>query len=202
MADITTATNAPDQSARWKWSLALGVLLLLLGLAGAGATTLLELTTLMVFGPMLFASSVVQLLMAFVAETRKECLLHFAAASVEAILGILLMAHPVPVATDMVVLIAVFLLVSGLVRLARSLVSHSPARGWIVMAGVGALVLSVCVWLKLPVSGLWAVGLCMALDFLCHGASWSAVALAESKQLSLPGAQEAPAGGSARKVAS
>jgi uncharacterized membrane protein HdeD (DUF308 family) len=42
------------------------------------------------------------------------------------------------------------------------------------------------VWLNLPVSGLWFVGLCIALDFICHGVSWSAVALAEEKPLAVP----------------
>lgn len=46
--------------------------------------------------------------------------------------------------------------------------------------------LGVCVWLRLPVSGLWFVGLCIALDFICHGASWSAVALAEGKPVEAP----------------
>ena len=27
--------------------------------------------------------------------------------------------------------------------------------------------------------GLWLVGLCIAVDLLCHGVSWSALALAE-----------------------
>jgi hypothetical protein len=50
------------------WFLALGVLLLLLGLAGAGATTLLELTSALLFGPLLLASSFVQLMTTFLAE--------------------------------------------------------------------------------------------------------------------------------------
>ena len=54
------------------------------------------------------------------------------------------------------------------------------------MAGAAAVILGICVWLELPVSGLWAVGLCIALDFICHGVSWSAVALAERKPLQAP----------------
>jgi uncharacterized membrane protein HdeD (DUF308 family) len=159
--------------------LALGVLLLLLGLAGAGATTLLQATSLLVFGPMLLASSVLQILMAFFGEEGKESLLHFLAAAPEAALAFLIMAHPLLGITDLVVLVAILLMVSGLVRLARSLVTHSSRRGWTVMAGAAALLLGICVWLRLPVSGLRFVGLCIAIDFVCHGVSWSALALAE-----------------------
>jgi uncharacterized membrane protein HdeD (DUF308 family) len=137
---------------------------------------------------MLFASSIIQLLTAFLAEKGKERFLHSAAAGLEAVLGFLTMAQPFLVVTDLVVLIAIFLMVGGLVRLARSLVTHSPGRGWSFMAGSAALVLGICIWLRLPVSGLWFVGLCIALDFICHGVSWAAVGLAEGKPLeeSLP----------------
>ncbi len=43
----------------------------------------------------------------------------------------------------------------------------------------------VAVWLRLPVSRLWFIGLCVAIDFICHGVSWSAVALAE-RSLQVP----------------
>ena len=57
VAELTTASLGREHSVRWKWLLALGIGLLLLGLTGAGASTLLELTSLLVFGPLLLASS-------------------------------------------------------------------------------------------------------------------------------------------------
>ena len=181
MAELPTLALATDRRARWKWFLALGVLLLLLGLASAGASTLLDLTSLLLFGPLLMASSLMQLLTGFIAETGKPRLLHYAAAGLEAVLGFLLMVYPFLVVTDLVVLTAAFLIVIGLLRLARSLVTHSPGQGWAFLAGGGALVLGICIWLKLPASGLGFVGLCVAGDFLCHGLSWSALGLAERK---------------------
>ena len=186
MTELITSPQGADGRIRWKWFLALGAVLLLLGLASAGATTLLELTSFLVFGPVLLASSLVQLITAFIAGTGPARFLQYAAAGLEAILGFLVMAHPFFVVTDLVVLIASLLMVIGLVRMARSLVTHSPGRGWIFMAGCAALVLGICVWLRLPVSGLWFVGLCIALDFICHGVSWSAVALAEGEPVGIP----------------
>jgi uncharacterized membrane protein HdeD (DUF308 family) len=186
MAELTTSPQATDQRLRWQWLLALGVVLLLLGLASAGATTLLELTSLLVFGPMLLASSILQLLIAFFAEKGKERFLHLVSAGLEAVLGFLLLGHPFFVLADLVVLIAAFLVAIGSARMARSLVTHSPGRAWAFLAGGAALILGICVWLQVPVTGLWFVGLCIALDFICHGASWSAVALAEGKPLEAP----------------
>jgi uncharacterized membrane protein HdeD (DUF308 family) len=181
MTELMTAPQAIEHRARRKWFLALGVLLLLLGLAGVGAATLLELTSLLVFGPLLLASSILQILTALFAEKGRERLLHLVSAGLELVVGFLLMAYPLQVLSDMVVLITVFLMASGLVRLIRALGTHSPGHRWMLLAGVGGLLLGICVWLRLPVFHLWFIGLCIAVDYICHGTSWSALAMAEQK---------------------
>jgi uncharacterized membrane protein HdeD (DUF308 family) len=183
MTELTPSSRVTDHPVRWKWFLALGVVLLLLGLAGAGASTLLELASLLVFAPMLLASSSIQLVTAFLAEKGKDRFLHYAAAALEMVLGFFIMARPLQGVGSLVAWTAIVLMASGLVRLARSLATRSRGRGWTVMAGIVALLLGIAVWTEWPVAGLWFVGLCLALDFLCHGASWSALALAERKPL-------------------
>jgi uncharacterized membrane protein HdeD (DUF308 family) len=181
MTQLTTLPPASGHSVRWKWFLALGVVLLLLGLAGTGAATLLEITSLLVFGPLLLASSLIQLLTAFFAEKDKDRLLHFTAAGLEAVLGFFIMAHPLQSEVRLIALIAIFLIVGGLVRLARALATQSRGRAWVVLTGVVALLLGISAWIGWSVAKPWIVGLCIAVDFLCHGLCWSAVALAERK---------------------
>lgn len=181
--EVTPSSPATAGRARWKGFLALGVVLLLLGLASAGAATLLQLTSLLVFGPLLLTSSIVQLLIAILVEKGKERFLHLAAAGLEAVLGYLVMARPDLGVANLVVVVAAFLLVIGLLRLVHSRVTNAPGRNWIFLAGGAALVLGICVWLQVPGAGLWFVGLCLALDFVCHGVSWSALALAQRKPL-------------------
>jgi uncharacterized membrane protein HdeD (DUF308 family) len=183
MTELATSSQAPDYRGRWKWFLALALLLLVFGIAGVSISTLLEMTSVLVFGPMLLASSLFQFLTAIFAEKPKERLLHFAAAGLEAILGFFIMTNPLQRMVSLISLIAIFLMVSGLVRLARSLETRARGRGWTLMAGVVALLLGICVWTGWPVAKPWFVGLCIAIDFICHGVSWSALALAERKPL-------------------
>jgi uncharacterized membrane protein HdeD (DUF308 family) len=75
--------------------------------------------------------------------------------------------------------IAIALVACGLVRLVRSLAIHAPGRNWAVLTGGIAVLLGLAIWLKWPIAGLWFVGLCLAVDFICHGLSWSATALAQ-----------------------
>ncbi len=180
-------SSRPPSPSRWKWFLALGVVLLLLGATGISLATFLatflDLSFLLVFGPMLLASGLAQGMFGFIAVTGKESLLHLAAGGVEGILGLWLMAAPLDTGFSLVALIATVLIVSGLIRLARSLATRSRDRSWIIMTGVVALLLGVAVWIGGSAVRWWFVGLCLAVDFFCHGVSWSAVALAERKPL-------------------
>src|SRR5689334_13060788 len=115
MTEIATSPQVIDHRVHWKWFLALGVVLLLLGVAGVSISTVLDLTTLFVFGPLLLASSAIQLLTSLFAEKRKEALLHFAAAAVEALFGFVIMLHPPERIAGLLAVIAIFLLVGGLV---------------------------------------------------------------------------------------
>lgn len=182
----TLAPPAAERRARWKWFLALGALLLVLGVAGGTVATLLELTSVLVFGPMLLVSSIVQLVIAFVAEKGKDSLLHFTAAGLEAALGFFIMANPPERLAGLVAWVAVFLVAVGLARLAPSLAAQSRGRGWLAVAGGTALLLGAAVWFGGSGVRLSFVGLCIAVDFLCHGVSWSALALAERKCLESP----------------
>ena len=181
MAGIANTPPAAEHAARWKWFLALAVILILLGIAGGGVAGAMELTSLLVFGPMLLVSSILQVLVAFFTEKRTESLLHLAAAGLEMVLGFFIMANPLERIIDLVNLIAIFLIVIGLARLARSLTTHSGRRAWILMAGAIALLLGICVWLGGPAAKLGIIGACIAADFLFHGVSWFAVALKERK---------------------
>ena len=186
MINLSTSSQGTEHRGRWKWFLAVGAFLLVLGMTGISVATLMELTSVAVFGPMLLAGSIMQLLTALFAEKRKESLLHFAAAGLEAAFGLAIIMNPLERIVDLIALVAIFFVVIGLVRLARSLATHSRGRAWISMTGIVALLLGIALWIGGPVTKLGFVGLCIAVDFLCHGVSWSALALAERKPLQTP----------------
>src|SRR5262249_13347775 len=107
--------------------------------------------------------------------------LHFAAAALEAALGFFIMINPLERAIGLVALIGLILVLGGIVRLARSMVTSSHRRGWIIMAGVVSLLLGLCLLTGWPDSKLCFVGRGITLDFGGPGASWSARGLAERR---------------------
>jgi hypothetical protein len=104
-------------------------LLLVLGTAGVGVTTLLEWSSVLVFGPLVLAGSLIHFLTAFFSVKTKERLLHYAAAGLEAGLGFFIMARPIPGIVSLLVVIAIVLLASGLTRLAQAVATQSGGRG-------------------------------------------------------------------------
>jgi uncharacterized membrane protein HdeD (DUF308 family) len=181
MVEVANPAPATEHASRRKWFLALGVLLMLLGIAGGSIAGFMQLTSLLIFGPLLLVSAVLQSLVALFAANRKESLIHLAAAGLEMALGFFIMANPLERIIDLINLIAVFLIAIGLARLARSLVARSGERAWILIAGAIALVLGICVWIGGPAAKLAIVGACIAADFFFHGVTWFAVALKERK---------------------
>jgi uncharacterized membrane protein HdeD (DUF308 family) len=181
MSGLTTPQQVTEHRNRWKWLLALGALLAILGVAGATVASLLEATSFLIFGPLLLTSSIMQLFTAILTEKGTERRLHLLAAGVEAIFGFAVMAIPPQHLTGLVAAIAIFLTLGGLVRVIRSVATRSRGRAWIMATGVVALLLGLAVGIGGPVGKLSFVGLCIALDLVFHGVSWSALALMERK---------------------
>ena len=117
MSQLASAPRSQRAHHRWKLLLALAALLVVLGFSGLTVSTFLQLTSLFVFGPMLLVSSILQLLIAFFTEDRKQSLMHLAAAGLEMIFGFFIMGNPVENVMSLVSVVAVFLIVISLARL-------------------------------------------------------------------------------------
>jgi uncharacterized membrane protein HdeD (DUF308 family) len=98
---------------------------------------------------------------------------------VEAIFGLLILAHPIHQLVGLIALVAVYLVVTGLIHLVASLAAQSRRRAWTVATGIIAVLLGITIWIGWPAGKLWVVGLCIAIDFICRGASWSALGFVE-----------------------
>lgn len=172
MSALERSVEPPSGPPRSVWFLAVGATLVLLGAVALGATVVLNVASLMVLGPLFLANSVCQLiLMAFRGPLRGR-LLHLSSALLSMVVGFLILAHGDEAGTDVALLLAAFLLVAGSIRIAGSWDANLPAPGWLMATGVLALALAFCVWAQAPTRGLWLISICVALDFLGHGATW------------------------------
>jgi uncharacterized membrane protein HdeD (DUF308 family) len=156
----------------WKWFIVLGLALIALGAIGLGSTVLLRVALPLVLGPILMVSGILQVLLGFFTQPWKGSVLHLMAAALDMVVGLLVLTHPGQAAADLALLLVAYLLVGGLYRIFGSLLLGLPA-GWSALAaGAVPVVLGLLLWTHRPFQELWLFGLCVAIDFICHGGSW------------------------------
>ena len=77
----------------------------------------------------------------------------------------------------MTLIIAIFLIVGGALRIVHSLSEPGPARGTVFLGGAVSLLLGLSVYRQWPVSGLWVIGLFIGVEMLLSGWTWIMLAL-------------------------
>ena len=163
----------------WAWMLSLGIVMVILGVIGLGMTVLFNEIVVMYFGFLLLFGSGVQLMQAFRAEAWKGRVWHVLIALVYIVGGIIAVTEPVIAGMTLALLIAWTLIVIGVLRLFMALQMRG-ANGWLwtLLGGVLSVVLGVMIINEWPQSGLWVIGLFVAIEILFAGWSQTMIALA------------------------
>jgi uncharacterized membrane protein HdeD (DUF308 family) len=153
--------------------------MVILGVIGLGMTVLFNEIVVMYFGFLLLFGSGVQLMQAFRAEAWKGRVWHVLIALVYIVGGIIAVTEPVIAGMTLALLIAWTLIVIGVLRLFMALQMRG-ANGWLwtLLGGVLSVVLGVMIINEWPQSGLWVIGLFVAIEILFAGWSQIMIALA------------------------
>ncbi len=172
-------TPAPDMtnlSAKYGWFIALGVLLLALG--AYAMFNLLNATIASVFfiGVLMIVGGVARVVHAFQVEKRAAMIFWLLSGALYAVAGLMVLANPLLGAAVFTLLLAASLIASGVIIIVASFSSKvEQGRWWILLSGIvtaaGGLILAAG-W---PLSGVWALGMILALDLTFQG--WALIAL-------------------------
>jgi uncharacterized membrane protein HdeD (DUF308 family) len=165
--------------ARKHWTLlfTLGILMAFLGTIGLFQPIAYTLATTILFGALLLVSGGAGIATAFRLEDWKGKAAVFLFALLYLVAGALMLLHPVMGALSLTIVVAAFLLASGVVKIWIGL-SHREQSGWgwVVASGVLSLLLGVLIYAQFPGSGLWVLGLFLAIELLFDG--WGLIMLA------------------------
>jgi uncharacterized membrane protein HdeD (DUF308 family) len=162
---------------RWGWFLVLGIALLVVGMLAIAYPGIASATTVEVYGYFLVIGAAVEVVSIIWAPGWGGFLLHFLGGLLYLFLGAILIEHPGVGMLAATLLLAVFLVASGLVRIIMAFSQRFPGWGWTVFGGVISLILGVMIWRQLPVSAVWVIGTFVGIDLLCNGWSWIMLAL-------------------------
>ena len=183
----------------WPWFLALGIALMVIGVLAVSEAILTTFATILVFGILLMAGGVVQIVNAFLARTWGGFFLHVLVGILHIIVGELMIEHPRAAAEGLTLLLAVSFLFSGTLRIIHALRERFADWGWVLVSGLVTLLLGVLIWRQWPASGYLIIGLFVGIDLIFSGWSWVMLglivkAVGPPPQLQAPAPQSVSAG--------
>jgi uncharacterized membrane protein HdeD (DUF308 family) len=163
----------------WGWLLAQGILLVVLGTIGLGMTIWLTLASVFIFGVFLVIGGGVQIFQTFKCKGWESILWHALIAVLYLLAGLSIMSDPAAASTLFTLLLAGALVGIGFVRLIMAFQLRGARNWfWLLIGGIAAIVLGVMILARWPVSGLWVIGLFVAIEMIFGGWSYIFIALA------------------------
>ncbi|MEA3642204.1 MAG: HdeD family acid-resistance protein [Lamprobacter sp.] len=185
MTDIKTnpavAPIAPfgDLEKNWGWLLAFGLLSIVLGTIGLGMTFMLTELAMVFFAALLIVGGVFQLLDALKCNGWKSTAWHVLIALLYVAAGVYMTLHPTLAAVSLTLLLGAMFITVGLLRSIMAF-QLKPAKGWWwpLVSGVISLILGGLILAEWPQSGLFIIGLFIAIELIFNGWSYLFIALA------------------------
>lgn len=171
-----------DLKHNWGWMLALGILMLVLGTVGLGMAVSLNVISVIYIGALLLFGAGVQLLQAFRGEGWKGRLWHSLIALAYLVGGAIAILDPVKVGITLTLLIAWTLVFIGGMRLVLAIQMRGNSGWvWLLLGGIASIALGVMILNQWPQSGLWVIGMFVAIEMIFAGWSQIMIALAAKK---------------------
>jgi uncharacterized membrane protein HdeD (DUF308 family) len=168
-----------DLSRNWGWLLAFGILSIILGTVGLGMTFGLTLVSVVFFGALLIVGGTFQLIDAFKCQGWKGALWHILIALLYIAGGLLIVVDPVLASGTLTLALAAVLIAVGVSRVIMAVQHRGQSGwGWLVLAGLISIALGAMILAKWPMSGMWVIGLFVAIELIFNGWAYLFIALA------------------------
>jgi uncharacterized membrane protein HdeD (DUF308 family) len=161
----------------WGWLLALGIALIVLGTLALADTLAVTMISVLLIGWLLIASGVFHVVH-LVRQTEVRSFWNLLGTLCDFVAGFYLVVHPALGALTLTLVLAAFLLASGVTRLIGVFRTDLPDKFWPGLNGMVSIVLGILLWVHWPWTGLWFIGFAIAIELIFHGWAWVMVAFA------------------------
>lgn len=162
---------------KWGWVLALGIVFVLMGSYGLTMAVGYTFTSMMAFATLLLVGAVIHFVDVFKARRLKGAFWHAFLAILYLVTGLIVFNEPFFASTMLTMLLACMFIAIGLTRIFWGFSMRELAGyGWIIFGGFITLILGVMILMQWPASGLWFIGLMIAIELLFTG--WAYIFMA------------------------
>lgn len=157
---------------KWIWLVVLGMALIVLGIILLGFPVIATLATVTVLGALILVGGGMEVAWAFWCREWSGFFLALLSGILGVVVGLMLLGNPIEGGITLTVLLASFLFVGGIFKVASSLAHRFGGWGWLLLSGAIDIALGVMIWRELPVSGLTIIGLLVGISTIFRGVSW------------------------------
>jgi uncharacterized membrane protein HdeD (DUF308 family) len=153
------------------WFLFWGIVLIVLGVLAVGDAILATLVSVALLGWLLIVSAVFHAVHWFRGREERHWLDLFLVV-LDFIVGLILLSSPAGGALAITLVLAVFFMVGGLMRIFGALTSEAPHWVWAVLDGAISVLLGILLWIHWPSSALWFLGFAVGVALIFRGWAW------------------------------
>lgn len=163
----------------WGWLLGLGIVFVILGFIGLGMTVVLTMASVLMFGILILIGGGIQLVEAFKCKGWKGIIWHLLMAILYVVAGVVVVVDPLLASMLFTLLLAFTFILVGIVRIVMAIQLRN-FKNWFLplLGGIISMILGVIILVGWPISGLWVIGLFVAIELIVNGWSYIFIALA------------------------
>lgn len=165
-----TASAENQSLSRWPLVI-IGVVLIILGLIAFAAVATTTVISVVFLGIVLMVAGIAEGISAIRAPSVGRAVLRVLLGILAVVAGIFLIARPVAGAVALTLFMAWYFIIVGIVKLVESLAERDANWGWGVASGIISLLLGIFLLVHWPVTGIYAIGLFLAIDLVVTGAA-------------------------------
>ena len=170
----TTAPGHELYSVRDHWwcFLAMGIALVVIGSIAIATPFLMGLAAVVVFGFLMLAAGITQVVSSFWSGKWSGMLLHLLIGVLYMVVGFMIVDAPAENMLLLTKLIAIFLIVTGIFEVVGALAHRFHGWGWVLLNGCVTLLLGILINKGWPASAYWVIGLFIGIEMIFNGWGW------------------------------
>lgn len=155
-----------------RWYFWLGVGLVIAGTLALMFSFFSTIFSIIYLASFLIVAGIFEIVKAVKVSEWRNRFLHFFIGALYIIAGGLLIHNPIGQALSLTLLLALFFIGAGIVRIGFALFKDVPHRGWLALNGVLTLLLGGMILYQWPMSGLWVIGMLVGIEMIFTGWTW------------------------------
>jgi uncharacterized membrane protein HdeD (DUF308 family) len=171
MTQQPTSASMPAVVAEHRtWFTILGILLIILGLVAIAFPFLTTIATKILLGWLFLIGGIVQIVHAFSTQRWSEFFLDLLIGVLYVLAGAWLAFFPLTGILTLTILLAVMFIVQGALELGMAFrMRPRQGWGWMLFAGIVAILAGLLILMELPSSAAWAIGLLVGINMIATG---------------------------------